>query len=338
MAKRSITKQAQEIVKEILDREEQEDIQEARQIVKEIRESKNLNSDLTHWDVKRGDKIEVFDPELSYEITGYRPISQTQGLDFDPEWFCEARNAFLKTGKYCPYPYKSKRYNEFWYNECYKCKYGVTINGYTLTGDNYFFLNYYQLPASDTTKASGDERNSIFPIFFASHYTFFHYLQLARVLHKHCALMKARSIGFSEINASLSARMYSVIKKSRVMITCYNDKFLKTTFSKFDNALTFLNTSTQGGMFKPRLIDKELHKKSGYQKKINGQFEDYGYRSEVVGINGSKPSNIRGDRVQLLIFDESGSWPQLTTAIIQGQELCEVQGVPVGTMLFGGKS
>ena len=59
--------------------------------------------------------------------------------------------------------------------------------------------------------------------------------------------MKARSIGFSEINASLSARMYSVIRRSRVMITCFNDTFLKGTFSKFDNALTFLNTCTGGG-------------------------------------------------------------------------------------------
>ena len=44
------------------------------------------------------------------------------------------------------------------------------------------------------------------------------------------------------------------------MITCFKDDFLKTTFSKFDNALTFLNTCTQGGMFKPKLTDKELHK------------------------------------------------------------------------------
>ncbi|WP_330041624.1 MULTISPECIES: hypothetical protein [Bacillota] len=148
--------------------------------------------------------------------------------------------------------------------------------------------------------------------------------------------MKARSIGFSEINASLSARMYSVIRRSRVMITCFNDTFLKGTFSKFDNALTFLNTCTGGGFFKLRLIDQDLRKKSGKQIKVNGQFEDVGFKSEVVGINGAKASNIRGDRVDLLIYDEAGSWPGLDTAVVQGQELCEVQGKPRGTMLFGG--
>ena len=89
-------------------------------------------------------------------------------------------------------------------------------------------------------------------------------------------------------------------------------------------------------MFQPRLTDKELEKKSGYQEKVNGQYEDFGFKSTVIGINGSKPSNIRGDRVDLLIYDEAGTWPDLTTAVIQGQELCEIQGVPRGIMLFGG--
>lgn len=120
------------------------------------------------------------------------------------------------------------------------------------------------------------------------------------------------------------------------MITCFNDTFLKGTFSKFDNALTFLNTCTGGGFFKLRLIDQDLRKKSGKQIKVNGQFEDVGFKSEVVGINGAKASNIRGDRVDLLIYDEAGSWPGLDTAVVQGQELCEVQGKPRGTMLFGG--
>jgi hypothetical protein len=56
--------------------------------------------------------------------------------------------------------------------------------------------------------------------------------------------MKARSIGFSEINASTASRLYTVIRNSRTMITCYNDNFLKGTFNKVDSALTFLNSNT----------------------------------------------------------------------------------------------
>ena len=211
----------------------------------------------------------------------------------------------------------------------------MTSHGYTITGDNYFFLNFYQYPVVDMDKGSGEGTNESFRVFFASQYMFFHYLQMCRVLHKNAALMKARSIGFSEINASLAARLYTTIKRSRTMITCFKDTYLNGTFSKLDHALTFINTNADG-FFKPRLTDKALEKKSGYQVKIDVQFTDFGWRSVVIGINGSKPSNIRGDRVDLLIYDEAGSWPDLTTAVVQGQELCEVQGVPRGIMLFGG--
>ena len=332
--KKILPEELQNIIDEVKNKQDEEDTKEAKELVEKIRQERS--NDKNYWDIKKGDKIEVFDPTLSYELTGYRPIDETHGLDFNPNWFTETREIYKKTGKYCPYLRNSKRYNEFWKEQYKRCKYGMTVNGYTITGDNYFFLNFYQLPAIDANQASGSGTNDDFPIFFASHYMFFHYLQMARVLHKHAALMKARSIGFSEINASLSARMYSVIRKSRVMITCFNDTFLKGTFNKFDHALTFLNTCTGGGFFKRRLIDQDLRKKSGKQIKIDGQFEDDGFQSEVLAINGAKPSNIRGDRVDLLIFDEAGSWPGLTTAVVQGQELCEVQGVPRGTMLFGG--
>lgn len=32
--------------------------------------------------------------------------------------------------------------------------------------------------------------------------------------------------------------------------------------------------------------------------------------SEITGINADKPNKIRGDRTDLLIYEESGSWPQ----------------------------
>ena len=332
--KKILPKEIQIIVDEVREKELQEDLEEAHAEVQKIIDEQRANKD--YWDVKKDEPIEYFDPTLSYELTGYRPINEKDGLDFDPSWFTETRDNYLKIGKYCSYLPKSKRYNEFWKEQYKRCKYGMTVNGYTITGDNYFFLNFYQLPLVDGSKASGDGLDEGFPTFFASQYTFFHYLQLCRVLHKHSALMKARSIGFSEINASLAARMYTVIRKSKVLITCHNDKFLNGTFSKVDHALTFLNTHTDGGMFKPRLIDKDLHKKSGVQIKVNGQFEDDGFMSDVKAINGSNPKNIRGDRVDLLIYDEAGSWPGLTTAVVQGQELCEVQGMPRGTMLFGG--
>ena len=37
------------------------------------------------WDYGPNDKIEYFDADKSYYLTKYRPINDTEGLDFDPD-------------------------------------------------------------------------------------------------------------------------------------------------------------------------------------------------------------------------------------------------------------
>ena len=37
------------------------------------------------WDFPIDIKIEYFDSYKSYELTGYRPINDVDGLDFDPD-------------------------------------------------------------------------------------------------------------------------------------------------------------------------------------------------------------------------------------------------------------
>jgi hypothetical protein len=75
---------------------------------------------------------------------------------------------------------------------------------------------------------------------------------LAKRLRKHAVLMKARGVGFSEINASIAACAYTVIRNSVTMVTCYDKGKLDRTLSKDWNALKFLDTHTDGGMFKLR--------------------------------------------------------------------------------------
>lgn len=301
--------------------------------LEKLRLERSNNKD--YWDVPKDQPIEYFDPQLSYELVGYRPIDATHSLDFNPNWFTEARDTFKAKGKYCSALPNSKRWREFWTEEYKRCIYGMTSHGYTITGDNYFFLNYYQLPVVDQNEAAGSGTEDNFPNFMASQYMFFHYLQMCRVLRRNACLMKARSIGFSEIMASIAARMYTAIKKSRTIITCFKDVYLKGTFSKVDHALTFLNMNADG-FFKPRLKDTALEIKSGFQIKKDGQFVDNGWQSVVKGILADKPSKIRGDRVDLLIYDEAGSWNDLTTAVVQGRALCEVQGIIRGIQVYGG--
>ena len=65
------------------------------------------------WDFSKDDEIKYFDPECSYELTGYRPISKTEGLDFDPAPFCKTGRTYTETGAYTEYPKGSKPYADF---------------------------------------------------------------------------------------------------------------------------------------------------------------------------------------------------------------------------------
>jgi hypothetical protein len=47
-----------------------------------------------YWDFPLSVEIKFFDPLYSYELTGYKPINKTQGLDFNPEWFIETRRVY----------------------------------------------------------------------------------------------------------------------------------------------------------------------------------------------------------------------------------------------------
>lgn len=146
------------------------------------------------WDIPINSPIEYFDINLSYELTGYRPITENQGLDFDPDWFTETRETFLKTGKYCQFRPNTKAYAEFWDEQYRRCRNGMTVNGYTITGDNYFFLNFFQLMDLDNTEKAGGGRMYIFPAFYAGQYEMFHYIELCRRLRLNACIMKSREI------------------------------------------------------------------------------------------------------------------------------------------------
>jgi len=150
------------------------------------------------WDIKKDAVIPFFDPTLSYELTHYRPIDEEHGLDFDPSWFTEARDVKLETGKYCSYPSGTKKYHDFWVEEYRRCNEGLESHGYRITGDHYFFLNYYQLPESQVEK-TGQGRGMIFPSFLSKQYEYFHYIELCELTKHDVLAVKSRAVKFCRL-------------------------------------------------------------------------------------------------------------------------------------------
>ena len=326
-----IPQEIQSIIEEV--QQKQEELQQ--QIEEELPENKVEHREGI-WDVKIGDPIEYFDKRLSYEITGYRPITETQGLDFNPEWFTEARDTYLKTEHYCSFYPGSKFYRDFWNEEYNKCRNGVTINGYTITGFNYYFLNYYQLPNTEQEKA-GDSRSIIFPKFFVYQYEFFHYFELCRVLRKNIAIMKNRGCGASEMNASIFDCFFNCFKNSKCLLTAFDSSYVTLTLDKIWNGISFTDDNTDGGMLKLRqVINTATKKRSTYYKVVNGQKIETGFGSQIEGSVVDKDRKMRGDRVSLLFLEEAGSNPILETSFIKAEELVTVGGNKIGVVIAVG--
>ena len=311
------------VVKETKEKEENEFHQIVEDVKKEYRKGK--------WDIPITQKIEFFDKRRSYELTGYRPITKTEGLDFNP-----ARDTKLKAGHYCQYQFGSKAYTDFWNGEYKICIDGLTVNGYTITGPHYFFLNYYQLPNPDVEKA-GTSRRAIYPNFYTYQYEFFHYYELCRKLRKNCGLMKSRGIGFSEINAALLANEYSCYQGSNSILTAFSSNYVEKSLEKVWNELTFLNDETDLGFFKLRqVIDSQLKKRASNYKILNGQKVEDGFMSQIEGIIAEKDSKIRGDRADLLILEEAGSNPIFSKSFVKAEALTTLGGNKIGVIVAGG--
>lgn len=106
--KNKLPEEIQTLVSEV-----EEKIEQPKEIDTQVVEiPKSVNS--SEWDIPIGSDIKYFDANLSYELTGYRPISETKGLDFNPNWFTETRDTFKRTGRYTEYRYGSKAFTDFW--------------------------------------------------------------------------------------------------------------------------------------------------------------------------------------------------------------------------------
>lgn len=130
---------------------------------------------------------------------------------------------------------------------------------------------------------------------------------------------------------------YSCYKNSITLVTAATDNYVKKTFEKVTDGLTFLNDKTDGGFFKLRqVVDSILKKRASYYKIVNGQKIEDGFMSQIEGIVADNDSKIRGDRVALLILEEAGSNPNLRKSFIKGEALVNVQGNKIGVIVAGG--
>ena len=283
------------------------------------------------WDYVLEDEIKYFDPKKSYELTGYRPINETEGLDFDPELFRETAKIYETTGNYTEYPKGSKPYADFWQEQIRRCKEGYTIGKYRITGDHYFFLNFYRMKTIIEKQNAGSGRLENFPSFLAKQYEFFHYVEMAEKLKKDICILKARGLGLSEIVACLAVRPYITNRGYRTLLTCASAEKLDPLKSKCWLQLNWLDANTNGGM--RQLRQKKNNDNTKRASQVTKDGVEYGWGSEIDSVVADTSDKIRGDRVDRLIFEEAGSNKNLIKSWIQSGPLVELGGDHFGTRI-----
>ena len=315
----------QELINELFNFQE-----EAIEILPEQEETKHRDG---LWDFVLEDEITFFDPLCSYELTGYKPINDKDGLDFDPTPFREAAILYETTGQYSAYSKDSKPYIDFWEEQKRRCREGYEVNGYRIPGDFYFFLNFYRLPvAKEENGRSFVEEN--FPVFTTEHYKWFHYVELCELLQRDVCALKSRGVGWSEIAASLSVRPFITERNYTSIYTAFNSTFLDGVLDKCWYQLNWLNHHTNYGMYRARgKYDNAYHKRAS---KVDKEGNEYGRFSNIIGIVADNPRKIRGERCARLFYEESGSQPHLSTGWVQGEALITRGGRRVGSRFAWG--
>lgn len=78
-----------------------------------------------------------------------------------------------------------------------RCTEGYSVGKYRVTGDHYFFLNFYRMQTvnlESNKKTTG--RGQGFPSFLSKQYEFFHYLELCEYVGKDVCMLKARALEY----------------------------------------------------------------------------------------------------------------------------------------------
>ena len=249
---------------------------------------------------------------------------------------------FLKTGQYCQYPKGTSEYINFWTIEQDRC-----INGYTaddgdfISGYNYFYLNYCPINRIVNKEINGKVKSVsevTFPDFWDYDYYYFQTIEEAQEQGKHLCVLKSRRKGYSYKCAAMLCRNYYLIPNSASYVYASNKQYLTDdgVLTKSWNYMDFIDEHTAWG--KKRSVNTQLRRRAGmWVKDEYGNQIEVGYKSEIIGVTlKDNPDVIRGKKANLIMFEEAGSFKELSAAWQIARPSVEIDGKAFGTMIAYG--
>ena len=256
--------------------------------------------------------------------------------------FREPAIHFEQTGQYCNYSINTTEYFQYWDEQKRRCLDGYrTEDGDYISGYNYFYINFcpiqrivYEIINNKVKK----RRKLEFPDFYDYDAYFFQAVDDAEEEGKHLCVLKSRRKGYSYKNAAMACRNYYLIPGSKTYIYASNKQYLTEDgiLTKAWDYMDFIDKNTAWG--KKRSVNTTMRKRAGfYTKDEFGNQIELGYKSEIIGVSlKDNPDVVRGKAGKLIIFEESGSFPELGAAWQIARPSVEQDGVAFGTMIAFG--
>lgn len=126
--------------------------------------------------------------------------------------------------------------------------------------------------------------------------------------------------------SSFITRPYTTIPNFRSVVSTFSEKHLKPTLDKIWLQMDWLNENTEGALKRVRMvINTKTQKRASKKDKDGGEAPD-SHRSEVEGLVCDEPDKLRGDRTQILVYEEAGADPVLMKKWVKGTALITVLG------------
>ena len=220
----------------------------------------------------------------------------------------EARN-FNKDGFYCPAPFRSKDFINYWEDQKNKCRLGVIyINKdktWYITRDYYMWLNF--LPIYDK-----EEKKYGFAKVRDAQYHMALYELLAELNNKHSAILKKRQIASSYFHMGKIINTYwfeegSVCKIGASLKDYINDK---GSWKFLDEYKTFLNEHT--AWYRPSTPEKVLLWEQKIEVRVNNRKTARGLKSKIQGASFEKNATTGvGGPTTYFFHEEAGIAPKM---------------------------
>lgn len=249
---------------------------------------------------------------------------------------------YIRTGQYCQYPKGTSEYMSYWTTEQDRC-----INGYTaddgdfISGYNYFYLNYCPILRIVNKEVNGKVKSVsevTFPDFWDYDYYYFQTVEEAERQGKHLCVLKSRRRGYSYKAAAMMCRNYYLIPNSSSYVYASNKQYLTDdgVLTKAWNYMDFIDEYTAWG--KKRSVNTQLRRRAGmWVKDEYGNQIEVGYKSEIIGVTlKDNPDVVRGRRANLILFEEAGSFKELSAAWQIARPSVEIDGKAFATMIAYG--